>query len=140
MKKSVLGCLVLVSTVLAGCSYDATLMSRDSGRTYSGVMKGKMGTGTMTVNIDDVVYTGPAVRVGSNDTFGFASAYGSNSRGVSTTAFANSYSVGDRFVKALLSSPDGHGLRCDLRGSGRSGGGICVDDGGKIYDVLLVRE
>ncbi|SAK96752.1 hypothetical protein AWB82_07066 [Caballeronia glebae] len=29
----------------------------------------------MTVNIDDVVYTGPVVRVGSNESFGFASAY-----------------------------------------------------------------
>lgn len=94
----------------------------------------------MTVNIDDVVYTGPAVRVGSNDTLGFVSTYGFNNRGVSTSASADSYSIGDKFVTALLSSQNGHGLRCDLRGNGRTGGGICVDEGGKVYDVLLVRE
>ncbi len=88
-----------------------------------------------------LVIRGPGYgRVGSNDTFGFASAYGFNSHGGTATAFGNSYSIGDKFVKALLSSSDGHGLRCDLRGQGASSGGICVDDGGKVYDVILVRK
>jgi hypothetical protein len=131
---------VIAALLVAGCSYTATLMSRDSGRTYTGSLEGKGMTGTMTVAINDTTYTGPAVRVGSNDTFGFASAYSFNSHGGAATAFGNSYSVGDRFIKALLSSSDGHGLRCDLRGRGSSGGGICVDDGGKVYDVILVRK
>lgn len=127
--------------LLASCAWQMTLMPRDSGRTYSGVMTGDgMGSGTMTVTIEDIPYTGPAVRVGSNDTFGFSSAYATNNRGSSASAFGTSYAVGDRFVKAILSAPTGRGLRCDLVGRGRTGGGICVDDNGKIYDVVLVSQ
>jgi hypothetical protein len=94
----------------------------------------------MTVAINGMTYTGPAARVGSNDTFGLASAYGFNNHGGIAAAFENSYSSSDKFVKALLSSSDGHGLRRKLRGQGPSGGGIRVDDSGKIYDVILVRK
>jgi hypothetical protein len=136
----ILSCAI-TALLVAGCSFNATLMSRDSGRTYTGSLDGNgMGTGTMTVAINGTTYTGPAARVGSNDTFGFASAYGFNNHGGTAAAFENSYSSGDKFVKALLSSSDGHGLRCDLRGQGSSGGGICVDDSGKVYDVVLVRK
>lgn len=136
----ILSCAIAVLLV-AGCSLNATLMSRDSGHIYTGSLDGNgMGTGTMTVAIDSTTYTGPAVRVGSNDTFGFASAYGFNNHGGTATAFANSYSIGDKFVKALLSSSNGRGLRCDLRGQGGIGGGICVDDGGRVYDVILARK
>jgi hypothetical protein len=136
----ILSCAI-AALLVAGCSFNATLMSRDSGRTYNGSLDGNgMGTGTMTVAINGTTYTGPAVRVGSNDTFGFSSAYGFNNHGGTTTALGNSYSIGDKFVKALLSSSGGQGLRCDLRGGGSSGGGICVDDSGKVYDVILVRK
>jgi len=41
-------------------------------------------------------------------------------------------------VKAILSSPDNHGLRCDMQGDGQGhGGGICVDDQGAVFDVLI---
>jgi hypothetical protein len=44
------------------------------------------------------------------------------------------------YVKALLSSPDNRGLRCDLTGDGMGHlGGICVDDDKRIYDVLAHR-
>ncbi|NIF51433.1 hypothetical protein [Burkholderia sp. Ax-1724] len=130
-----------MAVALTACSFNATLMSRDSGRTYTGELVGNgMGVGTMSVTIDSATYSGPAARVGSNDTFGFASAYGFNNHGGSASSFASSYSSGDKFVKALLSSADGHGLRCDLRGQGHSGGGICVDDAGKVYDVVLVQK
>jgi hypothetical protein len=140
----ILSCAV-VALLVAGCSFNATfnaaLMSRDSGRTYTGSLDGNgMGTGTMMVSINGTTYSGPAVRVGSNDTFGFASAYGFNNHGGTATAFGSSYSVGDKFVKALLSSSSGQGLRCDLSGRGSSGGGICVDDSGKVYDVILARK
>ncbi len=70
-----------------------------------------MGTGTMTVSINGTTYTGPPARVGSNNTFGFASAYGFNHHRGTTAAFENSYSSGDKFVKALLSSSDCLGSR-----------------------------
>lgn len=94
----------------------------------------------MTVDIAGTTYTGPAVRVASNDTFGFATSYGFNNHGGAATALGTSYTEGDKAVKALMSSADGHGLRCDLVGRLSGGGGICVDDVGKVYDVLLVRK
>lgn len=142
MKKS-LFMAAIAAAVLCGCSFNATLMARDSGKTYSGRLTASgmgMGTGTMTVNIDGVTYQGPAVRVASNDTFGFASAYGANSHGSTANAFGTSFASGDQTVKAIMSSSDGHGLRCDIVGRNRSAGGICMDDASKIYDVVLVRE
>ncbi|MCA8326100.1 hypothetical protein [Burkholderia cepacia] len=141
MNKAMTGCLLAGAFLLSACSMNATLMSRDSGRTYTGELNGNgMGSGTMTVTIDGTTFTGPAVRVASNDTFGLASAYGFNNRGGSATALATSFSEGDKRAKALLSSADGHGLRCDLVGRDGTGGGICVDDAQKVYDVVLVRK
>ena len=42
-------------------------------------------------------------------------------------------------AKALLRAADGSGLRCELRGSPGSGGGVCRDDRGHEYDVQLRR-
>ncbi|MEX3979136.1 hypothetical protein AB4Y45_09140 [Paraburkholderia sp. EG287A] len=87
-----------------------------------------------------VVHSGPVVRVASNDTFGFATAYGVNSRGQSATAISSASSIGDKYAKAILSSTDGHGLRCDLVGQFPTAGGICVDDQRRVYDVVMVAK
>ena len=137
--RTTLGSIALLF-LLSACSYQMTLMPRDSGRTYSGTMQGSGGSGTATITIENITYTGPAVRVASNDTFGFSSAYGSNNRGTSSSAYGTTYTAGDRFVKAILSSPAGKGLRCDFVGRGRTGGGICVDDERKVFDVIIVGQ
>jgi hypothetical protein len=140
MRRSVVAIIGVCCAALSACTFDATLMARDSGRTYKGELSGgAAGSGTMTVTIDGTTYSGPAARVASNDTFGFASAYGWNSHGGTSTALGTSYTAGDVTVKALLSSPDGRGLRCDLVGRYPTGGGICVDDDKHVYDVILVR-
>jgi hypothetical protein len=127
--------------LVAGCTGQVVLMPRDSGKTYSGVMKSNgMGSGTISVTIDGAVFSGPIVRVGSNGTFGFASAYGTTNKGATATAFGTYASEGDRFAKAILSDGNGHGLRCDMRGQSHGGGGICVDDNGKVYDILVVVQ
>lgn len=131
---------VLICAISA-CSFNATLMARDSGRTYSGTLHGNgFGSGTMEVTIDGTTYTGPAARVGSNETLGLISTYGTNSHGGTATSFGTAYASGDVMVKALLSSASGRGLRCDLRGQSRTAGGVCVDDAQKVYDVILVRN
>lgn len=141
--KSVLratACAIVASGLLASCSFNATLMARDSGKTYSGELSGNgMGSGTMTVALNDTVYAGPVVRVGSNDSVGISNAFVTGPHGT-FSAVGTSVSDGDRFAKALLSSPDGRGLRCELRGSLSGGGGVCVDDSNKVYDVLLSRK
>ncbi|MEX3942944.1 hypothetical protein AB4Y44_25920 [Paraburkholderia sp. BR10937] len=76
----------------------------------------------------------------SNDTFGFATAYGVNSRGQSATAISSASSIGDKYAKAILSSADGHGLRCDLVGQFPAAGGVCVDDQRRVYDVVMVAK
>jgi hypothetical protein len=40
-------------------------------------------------------------------------------------------------AKALLTAPDGSGLRCDFKSGQGRGGGVCRDDRGKEYDVQL---
>jgi hypothetical protein len=42
-------------------------------------------------------------------------------------------------MKALLTAPDGSGLRCDFKSSQASGGGVCRDDKGREYDVQVRR-
>lgn len=127
--------------LLSGCAFNVTLMPRDSGKTYTGEMIGNgTGSGTMTVKLDgDEICTGPVARVASNETFGFANTYATNSRGKQANAFTTVATSGDVTLKAILSCTSGKGLRCDLTGRG-GGGGICADDSGKIYDALAIRK
>lgn len=132
--------VIAASAALCSCAFNATLMARDSGKTYSGEMSGNgMGSGAMTVVINDTVFTGPVVRVGSNDSVGISNTFVTGRHGT-FSAVGTSFSAGDKFAKALLSSPDGHGLRCDLRGRLSGGGGVCVDDNDRVYDVILTRK
>ena len=118
-----------------------TLMPRDSGKTYSGTLKGHGGgSGTATVTIEGTTYTGTAVVVSSIESFGFSTSYGLTSGGTSTRTYGRSYSSGDEFVKAILSSPDGRGLRCDFVAHESTGGGICVDDQKTVFDVVIVPQ
>lgn len=135
--------LFITAGLLVSCSSPRvlTLMPRDSGKTYSGTMVSTgSGVGSITIVIDQVTYTGSIVRVGSNETFGFATAFGSNSRGTTASSFGSSFSDGDQFGKAILSSSGGKGLRCDMSGRYSSGGGICIDDEKRIYDVVFVVQ
>lgn len=128
---------LLIAVALTGCAFKVTMMPRDGGKTYEGQLQSDGGSGgTMSITIDDVSYTGPIMKVGSNSTFGFAQAYGSNSRGTTARASAFTQSYGDSFFKAILSGSGGKGLRCDISGRIEGGGGVCVDDAGKVYDVI----
>ena len=121
--------------LMASCAWQVQMMPRDSGKVYSGEVRGNgFGSGTITVNIDGEIYTGPIVRTGSNGSFGFFQAYGG---GKNTFATAQTLSS-NVTVKAILSSHDNHGLRCDIVGDGHGhGSGICLDDQGKVYDAIF---
>lgn len=133
-----LALITAACAVLAGCAFQVTMMPRDSGKVYLGQMSGSGGVGTMTMNIEAKTCTGPVVRVGANETFGFANTFGTNSRGVTTTGFTTISTFGDVYLKALLSCSDGGGLRCDISGRFPSGGGICADDTGRVFDMIAV--
>lgn len=139
MKPSAL--IIVVVTSLAGCAYNVTLMPRDSGRTFTGELHSDGGgSGTMSVMLDDGLCTGPAARVASNQSFGFANTYGSNTRGQFASAFSTISIAGDTTVKAILSCAGGSGLRCDMTGRDATAGGVCVDDKGRVFDVLVIRK
>ena len=60
-------CLLVVS-----CSWPVQMMPRDAGTVYRGVANGNgMGSGTMSVDIDGRLYSGPMFRTASSDAFGF---------------------------------------------------------------------
>ena len=134
MKKAV---SILAALVLSGCAGYVQMMPRDSGKVYSGTVQGSAtGAGTMTIDIDGQTFTGPVVRTGSNDSFGFIQQYGK--RGMMSTG--TMASVGSTAtVKAILSSPAGRGLRCEFTSDGSGGGGICVDDQGRVLDAIVGR-
>lgn len=122
---------------LSGCAINVAMMPRDSGTVYSGELQGNgMGGGTMTVKVDDAVCTGPVARVASNQSFGFANTYAADNRGNRAGAVTAVSTSGDHFVKAILSCSNGNGLRCDMTGRNNMGGGICVDNNGRVFDVI----
>lgn len=122
---------------LTGCAGYVQMMPRDSGKVYSGTVQGSAtGAGTMTIDIDGQTYTGPVVRTSSGDSFGFMQQYGK--RGMTSTG--TMATVGSTAtVKAILSSPAGRGLRCEFTSEGSGGGGVCVDDQGRVLDAIVGR-
>jgi hypothetical protein len=129
---------------LAGCAstYQLTLMPRDSGRTYTGVMEGlASGQGPISVTIDGKAYSGTWVESAPAYTTGWVSggaAYGYRGWGWGLGGGTiHMDTPGGGAAKALLTASDGSGLRCDLRGTRSGGGGECRDDKGKEYDVQI---
>ena len=127
------------SFALYGCAFQITLMPRDSGKVYTGEMVSSgSGGGTMTVKLDDgETCVGPVGRVSSKDSLGLANTHTAINRGnivnVSTTTSS------DVTIRAIMSCTSGKGLRCELSGQG-GGGGICVDDSGRVFDALAIRK
>lgn len=132
--------LWIAPLLLAGCAYNVTLMPRDSGKTYTGTLQAGNGHGTMTMAMEGVSCTGPVARVGSNETFGFANSFGTNSRGGFSSGFSTIAAAGDVHAKAMLSCSDGSGLRCDITGRPGSAGGVCQDDKGRLFDAIAVLK
>ena len=130
--------LISVAIVsLAGCAGQVQMMPRDSGKIYSGTVQGNgMGSGTMSITIDGETYTGPVVRTTSSDSFGLVQQYGRNGKSSFSTVVS---SGGTANVKGMLASANGRGLRCEFTSTGDSGGGICVDDKGRVYDAIVSR-
>jgi hypothetical protein len=124
--------LAAAAALLGGCvsTYNLTLMPRDSGQLYSGVMENVGGgEGRVSVTIDGKTYDGTWVQVVSDRTPGYALGFGG-------TVTMDNPEGG--LATALLQSRDGTGLRCEFRGgSYGTGGGRCRDDRGREYDVQL---
>ena len=129
--------------MLAGCAtdYALTLMPRDSGQRYSGEAISTGGDeADVTVVIGARIYRGTWVvsRPPPATAISFGGMFGTYGRAAGTTVAVDAPGGGE--AKALLSAPDGSGLRCDFRGLGAgagAGGGTCQDDKGLVYDVQI---
>lgn len=132
---------IALAAFAAGCAttYNLTLMPRDSGKLYHGVAEGAGGTeGTMSITIEGRTYTGTWVEVVADRASAHVTAGIGSRRSWATGGIVIFDNPGAGEAKALLRSPDGAGLRCDLRGgTGRTGGGVCRDDKGLEYDVQI---
>ena len=136
---------IAAALLLTGCAstYQLTLMPRDSGRTYSGVMGNvSSGQGPISVTIENRTYSGTWVESAPAYTTGWVGGgLGYGHRGWGGWGWGGGTihmdTPGGGASKALLTAPDGSGLRCDLRGTRSGGGGECRDDKGKEYDVQI---
>ncbi len=136
MKKTA-GMLGLVGLLLTGCAYQLTAMPRDSGKVYRGEASSNgMGGGTISLTIDERTYTGRWVKTSSNDSYTIINTYGKNSRGGTATGAGFAQTYGDGAGKAMLTSADGKGMRCEFSiGGFGTGGGVCMDDAGRLFDL-----
>jgi hypothetical protein len=134
--------LVLITAVaLSGCatSYQLAVMPRDSGKVYSGTAEDNgRGEGRMSIAIEDKTYNGTWVQMTPDHTSAYVSGgLGFSRRWGGMGSIVTLDNPQGTEAKALLSSADGAGLRCDFkRGQGR-GGGLCRDDRGREYDVQI---
>jgi hypothetical protein len=136
---------IAAALLLSGCAstYQLTLMPRDSGRTYTGVMGNvSAGQGPISVTIENKTYNGTWVESAPAYTTGWVGGgMGYGHRGWGGWGWGGGTihmdTPGGGAAKALLTAPDGSGLRCDLRGTRSGGGGECRDDKGKEYDVQI---
>lgn len=128
---------IILAVTLTGCSGMIQLMPRDSGKVYAGTVQGSVtGTGVITVAIEGEQYTGPVVRTSSSDSAGLIQQYGKRTG----AAFGSVATVGGTStLKGILSSPNGRGLRCEFSSDGSGGGGVCIDDQGRVFDALVSR-
>ena len=133
--------VVLAAAALGGCAttYQLSLMPRDRGVLYSGVAEDRGGSeGPISITIRDKTYAGTWVQ----STPSHSSAWVSGGWGWwgwrgPMGGVASVDNPGGTESKALLTAPDGSGLRCDLRTDRGTGAGTCRDDQGRIYDVQL---
>lgn len=129
MKK--IAAAMVAACMLTGCSYNLSLMARNS--TETGIGTATRPGNDVTIEAGGVKYVGKFtyqeggfVGVGSNFTGGTAAMYGAS---------------GQAAGNILARSSDGKGMRCQFSFSGwsQSGMGACQDDSGLIYDLQITK-
>lgn len=128
MRKSLIQ-VALVGFLLTGCSHNLSLHSRDGSPSGQGVAQeaGK----TITINLNGKVYSGTYVRDGGKVAIfqSYSGAFGSG--------FGTAYVPGSGNGRVLATSADGDAIRCEFLYSSGSGIGVCHDNSGKDYDLLI---
>jgi hypothetical protein len=130
---------LIAALALAGCaaSYELTVMPQDSGKLYSGTADDNgNGEGRISIAIEGRTYSGTWVETQPAMTTGYVSG-GFGVRRGGLGSFITMDNPQGSESKALLTSPDGAGLRCDFKAGQGRGGGVCRDDKGRLYDVQV---
>jgi len=134
---------IAAALVLAGCatSYELALMPHDRGVIYTGAAQDTgSGQGPISVTIEGKTYSGTFVQATPDRTYGYVSGgwgWGGWHPWGGLGATVSVENPQGAQAKALMSAPDGSGLRCDLRMGYGYGDGMCRDDRGRIYDVQI---
>lgn len=126
--------IAVAGLMLAGCSYNLSLMSRGGGKTGSGTAS-RPGN-DVTIMADGVTYKGRFTYMEggfAGVSTGFAGGMAATGTMVGTTGQGNG--------NIMARSDDGKGMRCQFGYSGwsNSGMGVCQDDAGTIYDLQISR-
>jgi hypothetical protein len=137
---------LIAALALAGCAstYDLTVMPRDSGKLYTGIAEDLgTGEGRISITLDGKTYTGTWVETQPSQTTSYVTGglgwgWGWRGRGGLGTFITIDNPQGSE-AKALLTAPDGSGLRCDFKSGQGRGGGVCTDDKARAYDVQVRR-
>jgi hypothetical protein len=131
--------LLLAALALAGCatSYELTVMPQDSGKLYSGTADDNAnGEGRISITMEGKTYSGTWIETQPSQTTGYVTGgFGFRRGGLGALVTMDNPQGGES--KALLTAPDGSGLRCDFKAGQGRGGGICRDDKGRTYDVQV---
>lgn len=135
--------ILAAALALSGCAttYQLSVMPRDSGKIYTGIAHDNgSGEGPISVTIENKTYNGTWVQATPDRTTGYVTGgfgWGGRRGGFGLGSMITLDNPQGSEAKALLSSADGAGLRCDFRSGQGRGGGVCRDDRGKEYDVQL---
>ena len=128
--------------VLAGCAttYQLSLMPQDRGVIYHGVAEDRGGgEGPVSVTIEGKTYAGTWVQATPSHSTTWVSGgwgwWGWHHGGMGALVSMDNPQGAES--KALLTAPDGSGLRCDFRIDRGMGSGMCRDDRGRTYDVQV---
>jgi len=132
---------VLAAALLGGCatSYELSLMPHDRGVIYHGVAEDRgAGEGPISITIENRTYAGTWVQsTPSRSSAWVGGGWGSWGWHGAAGGLVSMDNPAGVESKALLTAPDGSGLRCDLRTDQGTGAGMCRDDQGRTYDVQL---
>jgi hypothetical protein len=135
--------LLVAALALSACAttYELNVMPRDSGKIYTGIAEDNgSGEGRISITLEGKAYNGTWVQATPDRTTGFISGgfgWGGRRGGFGLGSMITLDNPQGSEAKALLTSADGAGLRCDFKAGQGRGGGVCRDDRGKEYDVQL---
>lgn len=120
------------ASLLVGCAIplEARMMPRDSGNVFIGkVVANGINSATMEITVNGENYTGLWVSASAADSSQLILKHGSEKYKITQT--------GTGINKGIFTSSSGKGLRCESTATGMGGAGICLDDSGRVYDILV---